>query len=146
MTKLDAASDAASVYSIWSVYDDYAPSTWTYASAGIRSVAFDGSTGNPAMGCVSLTNRRSCMCPERHRYFGSPRGNKLGLIAASLFLPSIPSAFVGDFLAYRYGRRIAVWTGSILIIIGAFVNGFANSLGMFIGGTVFSSFAVLVLY
>lgn len=67
-------------------------------------------------------------------YFDSPRGNTLGLIAASLFLPSIPSAFVGDFLAQRYGRRVAVWLGSVLIIVGALVNAFANSLGMFIGG------------
>ncbi|WWD05340.1 hypothetical protein V865_003413 [Kwoniella europaea PYCC6329] len=74
--------------------------------------------------------------PQWNAFFGSPSGNKLGLIAASIFLPSIVTAFIGDFIAYRYGRRYAIWIGSILILIGALVNALAVNLGMFIGGRI----------
>ncbi|WWC64939.1 uncharacterized protein I303_107553 [Kwoniella dejecticola CBS 10117] len=74
--------------------------------------------------------------PQWNAFFGSPSGNKLGLIAASIFLPSIVTAFIGDYIAYRHGRRWAIWIGSILIFIGALVNALATNLGMFIGGRV----------
>lgn len=69
-------------------------------------------------------------------YFGTPTGNILGLFAASIFLPSIITAFIGDWIAAKYGRRVAVWVGSVLIIIGALLNGLAQNTGQFIGGRV----------
>lgn len=72
--------------------------------------------------------------PDTLSYFHSPTGNILGLYAASIFLPSIFTAFIGDYISSRYGRRIAIWIGSVFIIAGALVNGLAKNPGMFIGG------------
>ncbi|RSH90472.1 hypothetical protein EHS25_001077 [Saitozyma podzolica] len=74
--------------------------------------------------------------PRWNSYFHSPTGNILGLYAASIFLPSIFTAFIGDYISSRYGRRIAIWIGSVFIIAGALVNGLAKNPGMFIGGRV----------
>lgn len=69
-------------------------------------------------------------------YFGSPTGNTLGLIASSIFLPSIITAFAGDYIAAHYGRKIAVWIGSVIIIAGAILNAAAQNTGQFVGGRI----------
>lgn len=53
------------------------------------------------------------------------------------------TAFFGDFLAYRYGRRLAIWTRSVLIIAGALLNALSKNKGQFIGGELFTMRFVL---
>lgn len=65
-------------------------------------------------------------------YFGSPSGQLLGLITASLFLPAIVFSFVGDWLCTRFGRKITVYVGSVLIIGGGLFNGMSQNVGQFI--------------
>jgi MFS family permease len=69
------------------------------------------------------------------RYFGTPTGNLLGIITASLFLPAIFCSFVGDWLCTRFGRRITVMVGSVFIIAGGAWNGMSQSLAHFIACT-----------
>lgn len=69
-----------------------------------------------------------------HRYFDHPTGNRLGLYAASLYIPSIPAAFLGDILADRFGRRIAIYVGSVIVIAGSLVNSLAIHIPMWIVG------------
>lgn len=77
----------------------------------------------------------TCRVPlTKQRYFHSPAGNWLGLIAASLFLPGIVFGFPADWIAARWGRRWAIYVGSILIIIGGIWNGLAQNAGQFMGG------------
>ncbi|KAK3677010.1 hypothetical protein LTR78_003215 [Recurvomyces mirabilis] len=71
-----------------------------------------------------------------NEYFNSPKGNLLGLISASLFLPAIVTPYIAEVLSHRFGRKITLAVGSLLLILGAFINAFANSLGMFIAGRV----------
>lgn len=68
-------------------------------------------------------------------YFNHPTGNLLGLYAASFYLPSAISAYLGDGLAQRYGRKIAVALGTIVILAGSLINAFATSSGMWVAGT-----------
>ena len=68
-------------------------------------------------------------------YFGTPTGNLLGIITASLFLPAIFCSFVGVWLCTRFGRRITVMVGSVFIIAGGAWNGMSQSLAHFIACT-----------
>jgi MFS family permease len=48
----------------------------------------------------------------------------------------IPAPYLASYLADRFGRRVALFVGSIFCIIGALVNTFATGVGMLIGGRV----------
>ncbi|KAI1121208.1 general substrate transporter [Nemania abortiva] len=74
--------------------------------------------------------------PQWNEYFGNPSGNYLGLISASLFLPAIVTPYFSSAVNSKFGRKPALWTGSIILITGAIVNGTATSGGAFIGGRV----------
>lgn len=74
--------------------------------------------------------------PEWQEYFDNPSGNILGLISASLFLPAIFTPFMASWINGRWGRKWCLTVGSILLILGAFLNAFAQNLGTFIGGRV----------
>jgi MFS family permease len=72
--------------------------------------------------------------PQWIDYFGNPKGNLLGLYAASYFLPSIVTSYIGDFISTKFGRRWAVFVGMALMLAGGIVNTFANGVGMWVGG------------
>ena len=74
--------------------------------------------------------------PQWKAYFNSPSGNHLGLISASLFLPAIVTPYFSSAINSRYGRKAALAVGSIILIIGAFINAFAVNTGMFVAGRV----------
>ena len=63
-----------------------------------------------------------------------PYGTTLGLYAASLFLPSIATAYLGDLLSHHLGRRIALAIGSAIVLLGGLVNTFAINTGMWAAG------------
>jgi hypothetical protein len=70
--------------------------------------------------------------PAWNSYFGAPSGQQLGLITASLCLPAIIFSFVGDYLCTRFGRKITVYIGSVLIIAGGLWNGMSQNVGQFV--------------
>lgn len=74
--------------------------------------------------------------PEWQEYFDHPSGNILGFISASLFLPAIITPFMASWINGRWGRKWCMAIGSVLLILGAFLNAFAKDLGTFIGGRV----------
>ncbi|OAA63401.1 General substrate transporter [Niveomyces insectorum RCEF 264] len=82
---------------------------------------------------TSLMNGLQAL-PRWQKYFNDPSSSRLGLIAASLFLPAIVTSFMSSAVNDRWGRKPALMIGSILMIAGGFVNAFANSEGMFIAG------------
>ena len=69
-------------------------------------------------------------------YFGTPKSNLLGLISASLFLPAIITPYISSIINDHFGRKITLAVGSVVLILGAFINAFATNLGMFIAGRV----------
>ncbi|KAF4547901.1 Sugar (and other) transporter-like protein 28 [Elsinoe fawcettii] len=84
---------------------------------------------------ASLLNGLQAL-PQWKRYFNNPNSSYLGLISASLFLPAIITPYFSQYISDRWGRKASLAVGSVLLIIGAFVNAFAVNAGMFIGGRV----------
>lgn len=72
--------------------------------------------------------------PQWNEYFDHPKGEWLGLIAASLFFPALFTVFVSSWISQRFGRRPAIFVGATLIVAGALLNGLAQNTGQFIGG------------
>ena len=68
--------------------------------------------------------------------FGHPTGSKLGFFGASNAIGGvIPFLFLG-WMGDKFGRRIPTALGSVIIIVGVFVEFFATSLNMYIGGKI----------
>lgn len=83
---------------------------------------------------VSITDRHCSTTRADLRFFNHPTGNRLGLYAATFYLPSIPSAFLGDYLANRFGRRIPILVGCFIVVVGSFLNSLANGIPMWLVG------------
>ncbi|RSL42468.1 hypothetical protein CEP54_015472 [Fusarium duplospermum] len=63
-----------------------------------------------------------------------PKGPILGLYTATLYLPSMATAYLGDFLSQRFGRRVALGVGSLIVLAGSLVNALAVNPGMWVAG------------
>ncbi|BGP27282.1 hypothetical protein JCM10295v2_006246 [Rhodotorula toruloides] len=72
--------------------------------------------------------------PDWNAFFDKPQGNKLGLISASSYLPSLVLSPAYQWMADRYGRRFCAILGDWIIIAGAFIGCFSNGLAMLILG------------
>jgi MFS family permease len=64
--------------------------------------------------------------PQWQEYFHKPSSARLGLATASVFFPAVVTAFLGDWMAARFGRKWGIVCGASMIIAGAFVNAFAT--------------------
>ncbi|GAA6059513.1 hypothetical protein JCM10212_006011 [Sporobolomyces blumeae] len=74
--------------------------------------------------------------PTWNAYFDHPSGNRLGLISASAYLPSLVLLPLFSIFCDRYGRRAAGCVGAILVVTGAILGAFAKNLGMLIAGRI----------
>lgn len=74
------------------------------------------------------------------RYFNDPQGSELGLLTALYSIGSIASLPVAPFIADRFGRRAAIISGCILMVVGAAIQGASQNLGMFEGGRFLMGF------
>jgi MFS family permease len=54
----------------------------------------------------------------------NPDANKLGIISAAYALGGVPGLFPASFVADRFGRRMAICIGALLIITGGLVQTF----------------------
>ncbi|GJN89026.1 hypothetical protein Rhopal_002000-T1 [Rhodotorula paludigena] len=72
--------------------------------------------------------------PSWNEFFDHPKGNKLGIISASSYLPTLVLSPVYPILCDRLGRRYSAIIGSVGIIIGAIIGALANGLAMLIVG------------
>ena len=50
-----------------------------------------------------------------------------------IFLPAIVLGFVGDAISMRYGRRVLIWGGSVIILAGAIFQALSRNRGQFMG-------------
>ncbi|GAA5898005.1 hypothetical protein JCM6882_003305 [Rhodosporidiobolus microsporus] len=93
---------------------------------GTYSLGYDGSymTGLQSM-------------PTWNEYFDHPKGNILGIISASSYLPSLILTPFYGWMADRFGRRFCAIFGGWIIVAGALIGAFANGLAMLIVGRAF---------
>lgn len=68
------------------------------------------------------------------QFLDHPKGAILGLYTAILYLPSILTAYLGDFVSQRFGRRLALTLGSFVVLAGSFINALAVNPGMWVAG------------
>ncbi|KAH6723180.1 general substrate transporter [Leptodontidium sp. MPI-SDFR-AT-0119] len=64
-------------------------------------------------------------------YFGRPRGSTLGLVSAVIALGAICSTPFAPWVADKYGRRMGITVGSIIMIVGAIVQCESKNFAMF---------------
>lgn len=91
----------------------------------VYSLGYDGSLLN---GLQALT--------EWNTDFDTPTGTRLGLIAASYYLPKIPLTFVIAWMVDRYGRKIGLYCGALFMFAGALLGGFCHSTAQLVGSRV----------
>ncbi|UOH85352.1 hypothetical protein LQV05_002173, partial [Cryptococcus neoformans] len=91
----------------------------------VYSLGYDGSLLN---GLQALT--------EWNADFDTPTGTRLGLIAASYYLPKIPLTFVIAWMVDRYGRKIGLYCGALFMFAGALLGGFCHSTAQLVGSRV----------
>ncbi|KAK6209867.1 lactose permease [Colletotrichum tabaci] len=85
------------------------------------SVGFDGAMMN---GLQTLTQWRG--------YFGNPSAPVLGTMNAVYPIGKIMGLVPTTYLADRYGRKVPMWVGFALLLIGAALQGASTSLPMFV--------------
>ncbi|KAF4830873.1 Lactose permease [Colletotrichum tropicale] len=69
-----------------------------------------------------------------HDYFDNPSATTLGLMNSAGFLPGIVAGFCGDRLAQTFGKRLTLWIGTCITIIGIILMSVSTTTGMFCGG------------
>ncbi|KAK0387335.1 hypothetical protein NLU13_5648 [Sarocladium strictum] len=89
------------------------------------------STGYDGMFFNSVQN-----FPPWEERFDYPTGNRLGLLGASYQISSVVAIPFVPMITDRFGRRISIALGFIIMIIGAAVQAAAMDFGTFIGGRV----------
>jgi MFS family permease len=67
-------------------------------------------------------------------FLNYPKGATLGLYTATLYLPSIITAYLGDYMSQRFGRKVGVALGSFLVLAGSLINALAVNPGMWVAG------------
>ncbi|KAL2129614.1 hypothetical protein VTI74DRAFT_7529 [Chaetomium olivicolor] len=72
--------------------------------------------------------------PSWQSYFNHPTGALLGIYAASFFIPSVFTSFIGDYLSTRLGRRWCIIIANSVLLLGALINTFTVSIGMWCAG------------
>lgn len=70
-------------------------------------------------------------------FFNHPNGAVLGLYTATMYLPAVLAAYIGDVLSHRFGRRIALGLGSFIVLAGGLINAFASNPAMWLAGNLF---------
>ncbi|KAM6507170.1 hypothetical protein FALCPG4_018552 [Fusarium falciforme] len=70
-------------------------------------------------------------------YFDHPRGALLGLMVNMQVVGGAVSLPLAPYAADKFGRRHPIFGGSIIIILGALLQGCAQNFGMFIAGRFF---------
>jgi MFS family permease len=70
--------------------------------------------------------------PAWNAFFNTPASLRLGVFAATLFLPGIPGVFLAEAITTRFGRRVPIWIGCILVIVGSIIMTCSQNEGMFL--------------
>lgn len=75
-------------------------------------------------------------------YFGFPRGSKLGILSASYSLGAIVGLPLIPFISNKFGRRWTIIFGSVIMIIGAILQGCSQNFAMFVIARLILGFGI----
>ncbi|KAH6613539.1 general substrate transporter [Chaetomium sp. MPI-SDFR-AT-0129] len=75
-------------------------------------------------------------------YFGHPAGALKGIIAAAYSLGAILSLPLIPWINDRFGRRWSIFGGSVIMVIGALIQGFSVHVGMYIVARMILGFGI----
>lgn len=67
-------------------------------------------------------------------YFGDPQGSVLGVFNASMSLGSLVGLGICPYLVDKWGRKMGVFSGSLIILLGTGLQAGSRNIGMFISG------------
>ncbi|EXJ53588.1 uncharacterized protein A1O5_13155 [Cladophialophora psammophila CBS 110553] len=80
--------------------------------------------------------------PSWIEYFGNPEGSLKGIIAAAYSLGAICSLPFIPIVNEKLGRRGSIFLGSLIMVVGAIVQGFARNVGMYIAARLILGFGI----
>jgi sugar porter (SP) family MFS transporter len=80
--------------------------------------------------------------PFWRKYFGEPQGSLKGIIAAAYSLGAILSLPFIPVVNDRFGRRWSIFGGSVIMVIGALIQGFSQHVGMYIVARMILGFGI----
>jgi MFS family permease len=66
----------------------------------------------------------------------------LTMFTSSLYLAALVSSLVASSITRRFGRKLSMFFGGLLFLIGALVNGFAQYVWMLIVGRILLGFGI----
>ncbi|KAL2016195.1 hypothetical protein VTK56DRAFT_4084 [Thermocarpiscus australiensis] len=75
-------------------------------------------------------------------YFGDPQGSLKGIIAAAYSLGAILSLPLIPIVNDKFGRRWSIFGGSVIMVIGALIQGFSVHVGMYIVARMILGFGI----
>ncbi|KAF2840948.1 general substrate transporter [Patellaria atrata CBS 101060] len=82
------------------------------------------------------------LIPPWQTYFGTPGGSLKGIISASYNLGAICALPFIPLINDRFGRRWCIMFGSLVMVLGAFLQGFSNGVGMYIVARLLLGFGI----
>ncbi|KAF2269714.1 hexose transporter-like protein [Lojkania enalia] len=82
------------------------------------------------------------IAPNWQSYFNNPSGSLLGIISAAYNLGAICALPFVPFVNDRFGRRVAIFFGSWVMVFGAFLQAFSNGAPMYIMARWFLGFGI----
>lgn len=80
--------------------------------------------------------------PKWKEYFHDPQGALKGIIAAAYSLGAILSLPMIPYVNDRFGRRWSIFGGSLIMVAGALIQGFAQHVGMYIVARMILGFGI----
>ncbi|RSH83869.1 hypothetical protein EHS25_005484 [Saitozyma podzolica] len=102
---------------------------WWFQDAGMRRLALAiavGFAGTINSGYDGSLMNGLLSNPIFITAIDNPDANKLGIISAAYALGGVPGLFPASFVADRFGRRMAICIGALLIITGGLVQTFTT--------------------
>ncbi|KAK8175483.1 MFS transporter [Phyllosticta citrichinensis] len=83
---------------------------------------------------------------EFKEYFNNPTGTIVGLFSSILFLGGVLAQRVVPYLADFFGRRTAIFSGAVIMILGVGLQAASFNLHMFIAGRFLVGFGVAIAH
>ncbi|KAF2729713.1 hexose transporter-like protein [Polyplosphaeria fusca] len=82
------------------------------------------------------------IAPHWQKFFDHPAGSLLGIISAAYNLGAICALPFVPFVNDTFGRRIAIFFGSWVMVVGAFIQAFSNGPAMYIVARILLGFGI----